>query len=89
MNKNLTINMGNGNHPRYIPKLLEMVESGVVHPESVVTQREPLRDVIEAYREFDQRRPGWLKVAVDPTARAALHRPVSRLHRAALAMHSP
>jgi threonine dehydrogenase-like Zn-dependent dehydrogenase len=67
MNTNLTINAGNGNHPRYIPKLLEMVESGVVDPEKVVTQREPLRHVLDAYREFDLRSPGWLKVSLDPT----------------------
>jgi threonine dehydrogenase-like Zn-dependent dehydrogenase len=67
MNTNLTVNMGNGNHPRYIPKLLAMVESGVVDPEQVVTQHEPLRDVLAAYREFDRRSPGWLKVALDPT----------------------
>lgn len=68
MNTNLRINMGNGNHPRYIPKLLAMVESGVVDPETVVTQREPLRDVLAAYKEFDLRSPGWLKVALDPAA---------------------
>ncbi|ABW14747.1 Alcohol dehydrogenase GroES domain protein [Parafrankia sp. EAN1pec] len=68
MNKNLTINMGNGNHPRYIPKLLDMVESGVVHPQKMVTQHEPMRDVLAAYEEFDLRRPGWLKVALDLTS---------------------
>ena len=30
MNMNLTVNAGNGNRPRYIPRLLEMVESGGV-----------------------------------------------------------
>src|SRR6266536_1192547 len=67
MNMNLTVNTGNGNHPRYIPRLLAMVESGVVDPEKVVTQHEPLRDAMAAYREFARRSPGWLKVALDPT----------------------
>jgi threonine dehydrogenase-like Zn-dependent dehydrogenase len=67
MNMNLSINMGNGNHPRYIPKLLAMVESGLVDPEKVITQHEPLQDVMAAYREFDRRSPGWLKVALHPT----------------------
>ncbi|GAA4978944.1 zinc-dependent alcohol dehydrogenase [Actinopolymorpha pittospori] len=66
MNKNLRINMGNGDHPRYIPKLLDMVKSGVVDPEEVLTQHEPLRDILAAYKEFDLRSPGWLKVAVNP-----------------------
>jgi threonine dehydrogenase-like Zn-dependent dehydrogenase len=66
MNKNFTINMGNGNHPRYIPRLLAMVESGVVDPEQMITQHEPLRDVLDAYKQFDLRQPGWLKVALEP-----------------------
>jgi threonine dehydrogenase-like Zn-dependent dehydrogenase len=44
------------------------VESGVVDPKTVVTQHEPLRDVIAAYEQFDMRSPGWLKVALDPAA---------------------
>jgi len=70
MNMNLTINVGVGNHPRYIPKLLTMVESGVVDPEKVVTQHKPLQDALAAYREFDRRSPGWLKVALEPAAAA-------------------
>jgi threonine dehydrogenase-like Zn-dependent dehydrogenase len=68
MNMNLTVKMGNGDHPRYIPKLLAMVESGVVDPEKAVTQHEPMRHVLEAYKQFDERSPGWLKVALDPTS---------------------
>jgi threonine dehydrogenase-like Zn-dependent dehydrogenase len=67
MNKNLTVHSGVGNHPRYIAKLRAMVESGVVNLEKAVTQHEPMRDVIAAYEQFDLRRPGWLKVALDPT----------------------
>jgi threonine dehydrogenase-like Zn-dependent dehydrogenase len=67
MNRNLTIKMGNGNHPRYIPRLLAMIESGVVNPEKVLTQHEPLRDALAAYKEFDLRSPAWLKVALDPS----------------------
>ncbi|GAA2599957.1 zinc-dependent alcohol dehydrogenase [Dactylosporangium fulvum] len=67
MNRNLTINMGNGNHPRYIRRLMAMVESGTVDPDRILTQHEPMREVMRAYKEFDQRRPGWLKVALDPS----------------------
>ncbi|MBO0869617.1 MAG: alcohol dehydrogenase catalytic domain-containing protein, partial [Micromonosporaceae bacterium] len=68
MSRNLTINLGNGNHPRYIPRLLAMVGSGMVEPEQVLTQHEPMREVLNAYREFDRRRPGWLKVAFAPAS---------------------
>lgn len=67
LNRNLRINAGNGNHPRYIPRLLKMVKTGEVHPEKVLTEHEPLHDVLHAYEQFDVRNPGWLKVALDPS----------------------
>jgi threonine dehydrogenase-like Zn-dependent dehydrogenase len=66
MNKNLTVNMGNCNHRTYIPKLIEMVESGKVDPTAVLSHIEPMSDVIAAYKEFDLRRPGWIKVELKP-----------------------
>ncbi|MBX6368613.1 MAG: glutathione-dependent formaldehyde dehydrogenase [Rhodospirillales bacterium] len=66
MNKNLTINMGNCNHRRYIPHLVELVQTGVVVPSRILTQQAPITDAVEAYKEFDRRRPGWLKVALLP-----------------------
>jgi threonine dehydrogenase-like Zn-dependent dehydrogenase len=66
MNKNLTINLGNCNHRTHIPKLVEMVESGTVDPTAVLSHIEPMSDVIAAYKEFDLRRPGWIKVELKP-----------------------
>jgi threonine dehydrogenase-like Zn-dependent dehydrogenase len=66
MNKNLTVNMGNCNHRTYIPKLLDMVEGGTVDPTAVLSHVEPMSDVIAAYKEFDLRRPGWIKVELKP-----------------------
>jgi threonine dehydrogenase-like Zn-dependent dehydrogenase len=66
MEKNLTIKMGNCNHRKYIPKLLELVRSGAVNPAEVLTQVEPMSDVIEAYKLFDRRTPGWIKVMLEP-----------------------
>jgi threonine dehydrogenase-like Zn-dependent dehydrogenase len=68
MNKNLTVKMGNANHRRYLPHLIELVRSGVVVPSQVLTQVEPLTGAVEAYEQFDRRRPGWVKVALDPAA---------------------
>ncbi|BBA34775.1 alcohol dehydrogenase GroES domain-containing protein [Methylocaldum marinum] len=62
MNKNLTLKMGNCNHRQYIPMLIDLVRSGVIDPTEILTQTEPLTSVIEAYRAFDEHRPGWLKV---------------------------
>jgi len=68
MNKNLTIRMGNCNHRAYIPKLVEYVRAGAIDPEAILSKVEPLADVIEAYRQFDKRQPGWLKVMLEPGA---------------------
>jgi threonine dehydrogenase-like Zn-dependent dehydrogenase len=59
--KNLTINAGNCNHRKYIPILIEMVQSGSVDIPKILT-RQPLTSAIEAYRAYDERQPGWLKV---------------------------
>lgn len=66
MNKNLTIQMGNCPHRRYLPHLVELVKQGTFDPTRVLTEREPLMDAIEAYRAFDTRQPGWIKVKLEP-----------------------
>ncbi len=71
MNKNLTVNMGNCNHRKYVPKLVSMVRNGTVDPQVILTQVEPLMDVIEAYKAFDKRQAGWIKVELKPKAAGA------------------
>ena len=66
MNKNLTINMGNCNHRRYAPHLIELVRSGVIDPTEILTEVEPLSNVMGAYAAFDKREPGWIKVELVP-----------------------
>lgn len=66
MNKNLTINMGNCNHRKYIPTLVDMVRNGTVDPEKILTKIEPMMSVIDAYKAFDKRQPGWMKVELTP-----------------------
>jgi threonine dehydrogenase-like Zn-dependent dehydrogenase len=68
MMKNLTLRMGNCNHRKYAPKLIELVRAGVFDPSEILSQIEPLTDAIEAYKSFDERRPGWLKVELLPAA---------------------
>ncbi len=66
MNKNLTMRMGNCNHRRYVPKLVDLVHSGVFDPTCVLTQQESLTSAIDAYKNFDQRKDGWIKVELKP-----------------------
>ena len=68
MEKNLTLKMGNCHHRKYIPVLLEKVQSGVLDPERILTNVEPMTGVIEAYKAFDTRQPGWIKVKLEPAA---------------------
>ena len=62
MSKNLTLRMGNVHHRRYIPTLVDYVRTGRVRPTEVLTKREPLTHALEAFKTFDQRKPGWIKV---------------------------
>lgn len=66
MNKNLSINMGNCNHRTWIPKLVDKVAAGTTDPTAVLSHVEPMTDAIEAYKQFDLRRPGWIKVELKP-----------------------
>ena len=68
MNKNLTLKMGNCPHRKYLPKLVGMVRSGLIDPLKILTQREPLTSVIDAYKAFDTRQPGWVKVELEPAS---------------------
>lgn len=66
MNKNLTLKMGNCDHRRYVPKLLELVRTGGVDPTAILSHVEPMTSALDAYRNFDLRKPGWLKVELEP-----------------------
>jgi len=68
MNKNLTVQMGNCHHRKYIPMILPIVQSGTFDPAKILTQATPLGSVIDAYERFDQRQEGWIKVMIDPAA---------------------
>jgi threonine dehydrogenase-like Zn-dependent dehydrogenase len=68
MNKNLTVTMGNCNHRKYAPMLVEMVRSGAFDPTAILTHTGPLVGAIEAYEQFDKRQPGWVKVMLEPQA---------------------
>jgi len=71
MNKNLRINMGNCNHRRYIPKLVELVRTNAILPSRILTQDEALVSAVDAYKHFDKREAGWVKVMLEPTSAPA------------------
>jgi threonine dehydrogenase-like Zn-dependent dehydrogenase len=65
MNKNLSVKMGNCNHRRYLPQLLDLVSTGVVDPTDFITQHAEPTSAIEAYETFDRREEGWLKTVLE------------------------
>jgi threonine dehydrogenase-like Zn-dependent dehydrogenase len=66
MEKNLTLQLGNCNHRRYVPMLVEQVAAGVFEPTMVLTQREPIGGALEAFARFNERADGWIKVELLP-----------------------
>ena len=67
VNKNLTMRMGNCHHRRYLPRLLDLVRTGAADPLAILTQAEPLTAALDAYKAFDTRQPGWIKIKLEPT----------------------
>jgi len=68
MNRNLTNKAGHCNHGKYIPKLVGMVRAGLIDPLKILTQRGTLVSALDAYIAFDERRPGLIKVELEPAA---------------------
>jgi threonine dehydrogenase-like Zn-dependent dehydrogenase len=66
MNKNLKIVMGNCPHRAYIPRLVHFVEAGLIDPSLMLTQVESLENIVSAYKQFDLRSEGWIKVGLTP-----------------------
>jgi threonine dehydrogenase-like Zn-dependent dehydrogenase len=68
MTRSLTIRTGNCDHRRHIPRLLRLVRSGEVEVGKLVTQDAALTSAIDAFRAFDRREEGWIKVKLEPAA---------------------
>ncbi len=68
MNKNLTLNMGNCNHKKYIPELIKRVRAKELVPSRVISQHASFSNAIAAYEQFDKRSPGWTKVELKMAA---------------------
>ena len=66
--KRLTFRVTLASIPTTWPALVPLVASGKLKPEEVFTHRLGLSEAKEAYRIFDAREDGVLKVLLDPTA---------------------
>jgi threonine dehydrogenase-like Zn-dependent dehydrogenase len=68
LNKNIKVNMGICNHHKYIPLLINMVRVGTIDPSQILTHVEPLTAAIDAYKAFNERQSGWIKVKLEPSS---------------------
>ncbi len=63
--RDLTFRIGLCPVPKTWPQLIPLIANGRLHPEIVVTHRMSLSEGPEAYRMFNAREPGVLKVVLD------------------------
>ncbi len=65
--KGLTFRMGQTHTHKYMPLLLDHIVAGDVDPSFIVTHRLGLDDAPAAYRDFNDKQDGCVKVVMKPT----------------------
>jgi threonine dehydrogenase-like Zn-dependent dehydrogenase len=66
MNKGLTFKMGQTHVQRYLALLLKKIEEGLIDPSKIITHRIKLKDAPNAYKTFDKKTDGCIKVVMTP-----------------------
>ncbi|TMD58340.1 MAG: alcohol dehydrogenase [Chloroflexi bacterium] len=64
--KSVAVGMGRDNDERYNTQLRDMIIAGRAKPSQVVSHRLPLSQAPDAFKKFDQRIDGYIKVVLDP-----------------------
>jgi threonine dehydrogenase-like Zn-dependent dehydrogenase len=65
-NKGLTLKMGQTHVPRYMGRLLEIIERGDIDPSFVITHRLPLDHAPEGYKTFRDKEDECIKIVLKP-----------------------
>jgi threonine dehydrogenase-like Zn-dependent dehydrogenase len=66
--KGLTFKMGQTHVQRYLPELLEHIESGALNPEAIISHKMSLEQAVEGYKMFDKKQDDCRKVILVPGA---------------------
>lgn len=66
MNKGLTVKTGQTHVMRYLPKLMDLIETGKIDPSFVITHEVPLEDAPRAYEMFLNKEDECIKVVLKP-----------------------
>ncbi|MGJ0191375.1 zinc-dependent alcohol dehydrogenase [Pantoea sp. RRHST58] len=64
--KGLTFRMGQTHVQAYLPRLLSLIEQGLLTPEEIVTHHMPLEDAAHGYEIFEKRKDDCRKVILVP-----------------------
>lgn len=64
--KGLTFKMGQTHVQAYLPRLLSLIEQGLLTPEEIVTHHMPLEDAAHGYEIFEKRKDDCRKVILMP-----------------------
>ncbi|MFN8659940.1 MAG: zinc-dependent alcohol dehydrogenase [Candidatus Obscuribacterales bacterium] len=66
--KGLSLKMGQTHVQRYMPMLLERIQSGEIDPSFVITHKIGMDDIPEAYKTFVKKQQGAIKFFITPQA---------------------
>lgn len=66
MNRGLTLRMAQTPVQRYLPRLLDLIETGKIDPSFVITHRAGLEDGPDLYKTFRDKKDGCIKVVIKP-----------------------
>ncbi len=66
--KDVTIGMGRDHDKRYMAQLRDLIIAARARPSVIISHRLPLSDAPDAFRRFDRRQDGYIKVVLDPSA---------------------
>ncbi|SCX51101.1 zinc-dependent alcohol dehydrogenase [Nitrosospira sp. Nsp1] len=64
--KGLILKMGQTHVQRFLPELLDHIESGKLHPDVIISHRMPLAQAAAAYKIFDRKEDDCRKVVLTP-----------------------
>lgn len=64
--KGLTFKMGQTHVQHYMPRLLDHIQRGDLHPELIITHRLPLEEAVRGYQIFNEKEEACRKVVLIP-----------------------
>jgi threonine dehydrogenase-like Zn-dependent dehydrogenase len=68
MQKGLTMKTGQTHCQKYIPHLIDLIQGGKIDPSFVITHKLPIDQAPHAYKIFNEKKDGCIKVVLKPHA---------------------